>query len=166
MRDYMDRRVTPPKRVNRSLNYPLMVFDVQTGDCVVNYVDLFWKSAVHSSVNCPWVQKLIITILSASLAYEKRVTSFELRKKDLALDRSSKLRRLVVLSWKKDKKPERNSGSNAGIRTHDVIAVQFLYWKIPKISPGAYISQRPFLRGLFLEGLISGGKFAYQNRLD
>ena len=23
-----------------------MVFDVQTGDCVVNYVDLFWKSAV------------------------------------------------------------------------------------------------------------------------
>ena len=23
-----------------------MVFDVQTGDCVVNYVDLFWKSVV------------------------------------------------------------------------------------------------------------------------
>ena len=64
------------------------------------------------------MQKLVITILSASLAYEKRVTSFELRKKDLALDRSSKLRRLVVL--KKDKKPERNSGSHAGIRTHDV----------------------------------------------
>ena len=29
------------------------------------------------------------------------------------------------------------------------------YRKIPKISPGAYIFQRPFLRGLFLEGLIS-----------
>ena len=28
------------------------------------------------------------------------------------------------------------------------------YRKIPKISPGAYIFQRPFLRGLFLEGLI------------
>ena len=28
--------------------------------------------------------------------------------------------------------------------------------KIPKISPGAYIFQRPFLRGLFLEGLIFG----------
>ena len=28
------------------------------------------------------------------------------------------------------------------------------YHKIPKISPGAYIFQRPFLRGLFLEGLI------------
>ena len=39
------------------------------------------------------------------------------------------------------------------------------YRKIPKISPGAYIFQRPFLRGLFLEGLINGGKFAFQNRL-
>ena len=28
------------------------------------------------------------------------------------------------------------------------------YHKIPKISPGAYIFQRPLLRGLFLEGLI------------
>ena len=38
-------------------------------------------------------------------------------------------------------------------------------WKItpPKISPGAYISQRPFLRGLLLEGLMNGGKFALQN---
>ena len=33
------------------------------------------------------------------------------------------------------------------------------YLKIPKISPGAYISQRPFLRGLFLEGLIFGGAY-------
>ena len=31
--------------------------------------------------------------------------------------------------------------------------------KIPKISPGAYIFQRPFLRGLFLEGLIYGGAY-------
>ena len=31
------------------------------------------------------------------------------------------------------------------------------YRKIPKISPGAYIFQRPFLRGLFLEELIFGG---------
>ena len=28
------------------------------------------------------------------------------------------------------------------------------YRKIPKISPGAYIFQRPFFRGLFLDGLI------------
>ena len=39
------------------------------------------------------------------------------------------------------------------------------YRKIPKISPGAYIFQRPFLRGLFSEGLIYGGKFVSQNRL-
>ena len=35
----------------------------------------------------------------------------------------------------------------------------FKYRKIPKISPGAYIFQRPFLRGLFLEGLIFGGAY-------
>ena len=39
------------------------------------------------------------------------------------------------------------------------------YRKIPKISPGDYILQRPFLRGLFLEVLMYGGKFAFQNRL-
>ena len=32
------------------------------------------------------------------------------------------------------------------------------YHKIPKISPGAYIFQSPFLRGLFLEELIYGGE--------
>ena len=35
----------------------------------------------------------------------------------------------------------------------------FKYRKIPKISPGAYIFQRPFLRGLFLDGLIFGGAY-------
>ena len=35
------------------------------------------------------------------------------------------------------------------------------YRKIPKISRGASIFQGPFLRGLFLEGLIYGGKFAF-----
>ena len=33
------------------------------------------------------------------------------------------------------------------------------YRKIPKISPGDYIFQRPVLRGLFLEGLIFGGAY-------
>ena len=33
------------------------------------------------------------------------------------------------------------------------------------MSPGAYIFQRPFLRGLFLERLIYGGKIAFHNRL-
>ena len=32
-----------------------------------------------------------------------------------------------------------------------------LYRKIPKVSPGAYIFQRSFLRGLFLEGRVFGG---------
>ena len=35
------------------------------------------------------------------------------------------------------------------------------YRKIPKISPGAYIFPRPFLRGLFLEGLIFGGAYLW-----
>ena len=33
------------------------------------------------------------------------------------------------------------------------------YRKIRKISPGASIFQRPFLRGLFLEGLTLGGAY-------
>ena len=33
------------------------------------------------------------------------------------------------------------------------------YRKIPKVSPAAYIFQRPFLRGLFLEGPIFGGAY-------
>ena len=37
--------------------------------------------------------------------------------------------------------------------------ISLKYRKIPKISPGAYIFQRPFLRGLFLEGLILGGAY-------
>ena len=37
--------------------------------------------------------------------------------------------------------------------------VVLAYRRIPKISPGAYIFQRPFLRGLFLEGLIFGGAY-------
>ena len=40
------------------------------------------------------------------------------------------------------------------------MAATFQYTvKIPKISPGAYIFQRAFLRGLFLEGLIFGGAY-------
>ena len=36
------------------------------------------------------------------------------------------------------------------------------YRKIPKLSPGAYIFQRPFLRSLFLEGLTYGRKDTFQ----
>ena len=34
--------------------------------------------------------------------------------------------------------------------------------KIPKINPGAYIIQRPFLRGLFSEGLIYEGNLRFK----
>ena len=34
-----------------------------------------------------------------------------------------------------------------------------IYRTFPKISPGGDIFQRPFLRGLFLEGLIFGGAY-------
>ena len=50
-------------------------------------------------------------------------------------------------------------------RTEDLSArkMEAFYWnkyrKIPKISPGAYIFQRPFLRVLFFEGLIFGGAY-------
>ena len=37
-----------------------------------------------------------------------------------------------------------------------IIQSKWKYRKIPKISPGAYIFQGPFLRGLFLEELIFG----------
>ena len=36
----------------------------------------------------------------------------------------------------------------------DDVTMGVTYRKIPKISPGAFIFQRPFLRGLFLEGVI------------
>ena len=36
-----------------------------------------------------------------------------------------------------------------------------IYRKIPKISPGAYIFQRPFLGGLFLERLNYIGRGLY-----
>ena len=35
----------------------------------------------------------------------------------------------------------------------------FSYLKIPNISPGAYIFQRPILGGLFLEEVIFGGAY-------
>ena len=41
----------------------------------------------------------------------------------------------------------------------------FTQYTILKISTGAYIFQRPFLRGIYLEGLMYGGKFTFQNRL-
>ena len=66
-----------------------------------------------------------------------------------------------------------NSTSNSAIRiprvstTHGVTSERLRFFstaekkyrKIPKISPAAYIFQRPYLRGLFLVGLIFGGAY-------
>ena len=43
--------------------------------------------------------------------------------------------------------------------------MEYGYRKIPKISPGVYIFQRPFLKGLFLEGLIFGGGLSTEGNL-
>ena len=40
-----------------------------------------------------------------------------------------------------------------------------VYRKIPIISPGLIFVQKAFLLGLFLEGLIIGRNFAFQNGL-
>ena len=53
----------------------------------------------------------------------------------------------------------------SNVRRPDQISI---YRKIPKISHahGAYIFQRPFLRGLFLEGLIFGGAYVRREICD
>ena len=58
----------------------------------------------------------------------------------------------------------------ASVPTEGTEDRQVHYRKIPKISPRAYIFQRSFSRGLFLEEPIFGGaylrrRFAFQNRL-
>ena len=68
-----------------------------------------------------------------------------------------------------------NAFSRKGLLGMDVIKNVITFWKndyrkLPKISPGAFIFQRVFLRGffwrgLYSEGLIYRGKLAFQNRL-
>ena len=41
----------------------------------------------------------------------------------------------------------------------NIAKIYIIYRKIPKISHGTYIFQRPYLRGIFLEGLIFGGAY-------
>ena len=49
-----------------------------------------------------------------------------------------------------------NAGEREKLGDGPVSQPERRYCKIPKMSPGAYIFQRPFLRSLFLEGLIFG----------
>ena len=46
---------------------------------------------------------------------------------------------------------ERNMLSFGAMKSTPTMVLKF-YRKIPKINPGAYICQKPFLRGLFLDG--------------
>ena len=55
--------------------------------------------------------------------------------------------------------PETYMYNDAAYAGHPGFHCSRPYRKIPKISPKAYIFQRPFLRGLFLEGLIFGGAY-------
>ena len=51
------------------------------------------------------------------------------------------------------------------ITVHTNLAYQWStlqYRKIPKISPRAYIFQRPFLRGLYSEGLCMEGNWRFK----
>ena len=72
---------------------------------------------------------------------------------------------LTVLIITKTKKEHCRNVPSKAANFKDKSDSVVVYRKIPKISPGAYIFQRPFLRGLFSEGLIYGGKFVFQNRL-
>ena len=63
---------------------------------------------------------------------------------------------------KKDETKQRAACKESSVRKPGAVdfAIGLVnYRKIPKISPGPYIFQRPFLRGLFLEGLIFGGAY-------
>ena len=46
------------------------------------------------------------------------------------------------------------------LKTTDLWIDAVKYCKIPKISPEVYTFERPFLRGLLLEGLIFGRAYA------
>ena len=65
-------------------------------------------------------------------------------------------RHVYLIKVTADQPLSENSTTQGGV---DGGLIVIRYRKIPKISPGAYIFQRPFLSGLFLEGLIFGGAY-------
>ena len=61
-------------------------------------------------------------------------------------------------------------GSNGNVLQYvslklNSVTASFKYRRIPKISPRGYIFQMPFLRGLFLEGLIFGGAYLQRSEI-
>ena len=71
--------------------------------------------------------------------------------------------KINLLKFNKNRGQARPLGGLSSQSLKDFRPDDRTYRKIPKISPGAYIFQRPLLRGLFLEGLIYRGKLAFQN---
>ena len=71
-------------------------------------------------------------------------------------------RTIEKLKDKLDRETEKFNKERLDRETEVSLANYINYRKIPKISPGAYIFQRPFLRGLVLEGLIFGGTYLWR----
>ena len=65
----------------------------------------------------------------------------------------------IILSFKGAVNTEKPLLTNTYLLQISILFFYQKYRKIPKISPRAYIFQRPFLRGLFLEGLTFGGAY-------
>ena len=63
--------------------------------------------------------------------------------------------------WRAEYRPATSSMPSLILRRKK----ELLYTWLHTVSLRKYISQKPFLRGLFLEGHIYKGKFAWQNRL-
>ena len=64
-------------------------------------------------------------------------------------------KRLTANEKKIEKKKKMTSSVNR-------VSWRLLYRKIPKISPGAYIFQRPFFRGLYSSGLSTEGSLRFK----
>ena len=83
------------------------------------------------------------------------------------IDKTKKLRLLTKKSgWKGSAtrlfELQRKIYGNNGTSVKVVLFFRMEYHKIPKISPGPYIFQRPLLRGLFWGGLIFGGAYLWR----
>ena len=67
--------------------------------------------------------------------------------------------KINLLKFDKNRGPVRPLGGLSSQSLKDFCPNDRTYRKIPKINPGAYIFQRPLLRGLFLEGLMFRGAY-------
>ena len=70
--------------------------------------------------------------------------------------------KINLLKFDKNRGPVRPLGGLSSQSLKDFCPNDRTYRKIPKINPGAYIFQRPLLRGLFLEGLMFRGAYLWR----